>query len=1287
MNDIYDFIPVYPSITQSSNNLFNVYNNFYQGIFNKKEFLELKLNKFEDVPKTAGILLKNQHFISRFLSSHTPYDNILLFASMGTGKTCSAIGAIEQIKSENSSFKGALILSKRHNMLVNFQEELVFKCTKGQYIPDDFNNLSTEKQKSQLTKKTKEFYQFETFGAFANKIKKQSDMYIIEYYSNLIIVIDEVHNLRPQNKENRDTYQEIHRFLHLVQNCKIMLLSGTPMKDTIDEIASVMNLILPIEENFNNSKPNEFTNEYFKKDKTTSLYKIKDENHLIEFKNKIKGRISYLKAQDSNIAKKFMKKSILSTNNLDNLIVFEVKMSRFQSEIYLQAYLKDLKASKLEDIEDVEEVVEEEEYIEPPVLTTSQINTEFGIMSIESIKPDGNALFESVRKQINTRDNINQMRKKVYDLLLSNYQHNIMKQDILEYIEKWFLKFYNDNPEYLDNSDLLVEFYIDSMLTDINKMGDDIPQLLYIGGEIEIILLSEIYKIKICIVVSSEENTIYCAGDDEFQIIYIQQTIEQFYNIAKLIEKDGAKSKKNVDDTTGFLHHSRQASMFVFPDGSCGTEGFNKYVKKTGVNTFTLSPELRNVIYNSDHNVMLQNLNIYSCKFAECISKILEAFNHPTNKKKIFVYNEYTLSGGGTILFALIFELFGFRRATGLERIGDKGHRYIITTLTQTKDFQSLITRYNENDNIHGEIIGVIIGSQIISEGFSFNNLQQEHILSPHWNYSELDQVIARGVRFGSHKLLQKEFEDNKLDDPELEIFQYSGIPENPSYGKSIDLRMYKVCEIKDKNIKMVERIIKESAVDCALNYDRNFISGKDYERDCEYDECIYQCDDVTYCPLNMIQSDYSTDIIYYTESINNGIVRETILNYFKHDFKADIHDIYNIAFQINFPYVYVLHYLYYLVNEKNMLYNKYNIKCFLKESNNVFYLSDKLLQNDNYLVEYYTRHPSVFQNKKSFTEIVDELIDKNAPKFIDELFSADLNDEAKIHFIIHHLTLDVRERLLEWCVIAKQNNNEEHSEYRDKIIEFFYNFLDETIFANAIISSIKYDMTKNNLKDLRYYDPNILEWRFCTLEEQQLFYDTLQNKLDKIKTNETGYYGYLKTDPIDYSYKFSIVQIQEHGKIKLKKKYTKQTEEEVGAEETKGEEDPKPKKPSRKRKIEEIIEEGDTDTVLFKKNLLKTGQICETFNDKFDLIKVIYALHIEPDETNPLWIDMVNKNISALKLTYGNRKALQTYKIFEKEDINEIRKDIYFYFLKISDLCNIIKTRMIEQNIIIYYP
>ena len=61
-----------------------------------------------------------------------------------------------------------------------------------------------------------------------------------------------------------------------------------------------------------------------------------------------------------------------------------------------------------------------------------------------------------------------------------------------------------------------------------------------------------------------------------------------------------------------------------------------------------------------------------------------------------------------------------------------------------------------------GEYIKVIIGSEKMSEGITLKNIQNIHILSPGWNFSEIDQAIARGYRLFSHNnLIDKEIKVN----------------------------------------------------------------------------------------------------------------------------------------------------------------------------------------------------------------------------------------------------------------------------------------------------------------------------------------------------------------------------------------------------------------------------------------------------------------------------------------------------------------------------------------------
>ena len=269
--NISDFLPKYPNINNEEEELLNPYEeDFYESIYKKKEFYDERYmeNSPAEILTEKGQLMKHQKLIARFLSSHTMYDSLLLVHAMGSGKTCSAIGAIEQIKNENSNIKGAYIFAKGTGLLDNFIKELRDKCTGGQYVPEGFNeNMGevgkkkfgdlTEKETVIRTRKLyEEYYHFKigsnkptTFETFTKHLRKMKDSDITAIYSNHIIVIDEVHNLRENDdNESEKMYDQFHRFLHLIKNCKIILLSGTPMKDTPDEIASIMNLILPLDE-------------------------------------------------------------------------------------------------------------------------------------------------------------------------------------------------------------------------------------------------------------------------------------------------------------------------------------------------------------------------------------------------------------------------------------------------------------------------------------------------------------------------------------------------------------------------------------------------------------------------------------------------------------------------------------------------------------------------------------------------------------------------------------------------------------------------------------------------------------------------------------------------------------------------------------------------------------------------------------------------------------------------------------------------------------------------------
>lgn len=342
-----DFLPIYPEFDEDVGEILGEQyienGNPNYNVYRKKEFYDNRLDKVEMKPSEPGQFMRHQVIIARYLSSYTPYTGLLLMHEPGTGKTCSSVAAIEQIRSEINEYNGALILMKGSNLINNYINELVFictckkqdkdkKCIEGPYIPSDYHEdgITDEQKKRRINAKIKEFYDFDTFGVFSTKISKMKEENVIKKYSNKIIVIDEVHNLRLKDEENH--YSIIHKFLHTVKNCKVILLSGTPMVDQPEEIASIMNLVLPSDKQL--PVEDEFIKEYLiKSEKNISIIK---KDKVVELKSHLHGYVSYLKAMSSDVRKTYM-------GNVDvgNFNLYPLTMSKFQTIVYHPAYIRD----------------------------------------------------------------------------------------------------------------------------------------------------------------------------------------------------------------------------------------------------------------------------------------------------------------------------------------------------------------------------------------------------------------------------------------------------------------------------------------------------------------------------------------------------------------------------------------------------------------------------------------------------------------------------------------------------------------------------------------------------------------------------------------------------------------------------------------------------------------------------------------------------------------------------------------------------------------------------------
>ena len=283
-------------------------------------------------------------------------------------------------------------------------------------------------------------------------------------------------------------------------------------------------------------------------------------------------------------------------------------------------------------------------------------------------------------------------------------------------------------------------------------------------------------------------------------------------------------------------------------------------------------------------------LRKYSVKFSEILRNIRYG------KGICFIYSEFVW--GGVVPLAMMLEQNGFERypwsgerplldyskkrnpicaICGEGALNDihedtknsdfhefRKARYILVTgninisVIETGNLLNII---NNDNNMNGEEVKVIIGTKTTGEGLDFKRIRQVHILEPWFNLSRLDQIIGRSSRFCSHADLPKK-------DQNVEVFMYAIEPPDSAGKKNIetetiDTRIYRLAEVKDRKIKTVEYILKQAAVDCALNKNGNVFNfdGKQIEiisssgrkiklnmgdingsRECDYRDCNYRC-------------------------------------------------------------------------------------------------------------------------------------------------------------------------------------------------------------------------------------------------------------------------------------------------------------------------------------------------------------------------------------------------------------------------------------------------------------
>lgn len=262
ISSLYEFnihkIPVYPTINSIKD--FNEVSNKLCNKFEKSYY---------------------QHFLSQYISSRTPYKSILLYHAVGVGKTCSAITIAETFLIPHNMHEEPKIWvilpqalkSSFKEQIFNFEniplEQLSNQCTGDTYIKllniTNKEYANKNKLKYNVKKLISTRYKIFTYDAFHKYIDEHK-----EIVKDKIIIIDEVHNIRNTEKENKQIYIALKDVLSNGINNRLVLLTATPMYNEPADILDLLYLLLLNDKRYDiiDKYKNIFENQSIKIDET-----------------------------------------------------------------------------------------------------------------------------------------------------------------------------------------------------------------------------------------------------------------------------------------------------------------------------------------------------------------------------------------------------------------------------------------------------------------------------------------------------------------------------------------------------------------------------------------------------------------------------------------------------------------------------------------------------------------------------------------------------------------------------------------------------------------------------------------------------------------------------------------------------------------------------------------------------------------------------------------------------------------------------------------------------------
>jgi superfamily II DNA or RNA helicase len=335
--------------------------NFQLQIYKKKELNKFRIKhlpEFTDIEKIKEYiknkclnkiikLSNHQNMLRNYLTPDSPYSGLLLFHGLGLGKTCAAINIAEGFKKQVEKYQTKIYIIVPGPTLKMEWKTQLYKCTGNTYINANNNNKLYGNDKNENL--INQYYKIISKNSFlkrtlgervknddendkqkkGKKYKKDSAGEILrtehvnklENLNNTLLIIDEAHGLT-----DNDYSKAVQYIVKKSKNLKVLLLTGTPMKNLASDIVDLLNLIRPADQKINKSDIFDSSSGNVADLKFTENGKEK----LIEA---CRGYVSYMNNNDYLL---FAEKKDMGelTENLKFTPIIPCLMSDFQKNLY-----------------------------------------------------------------------------------------------------------------------------------------------------------------------------------------------------------------------------------------------------------------------------------------------------------------------------------------------------------------------------------------------------------------------------------------------------------------------------------------------------------------------------------------------------------------------------------------------------------------------------------------------------------------------------------------------------------------------------------------------------------------------------------------------------------------------------------------------------------------------------------------------------------------------------------------------------------------------------------------